>query len=80
MLLENRLAAIRVRRDAEPTYLCLECQIELTDFGSTVSPFEPQKYLLQCPSCGALVGEWPTAEEKLAELNDWFHRHSHSAA
>jgi DNA-directed RNA polymerase subunit RPC12/RpoP len=80
MILENRLAAVRARRDAELTYLCLECQVELTDFGSSVGVFDPEKYVLKCPTCGTLVGEWPTMEEKQAELRDWFCRHSPTAA
>ncbi len=80
MLLENRLVAVRTRRDAEPTYLCLECQVELTDLGSSVDVFDPQRYVLKCPTCGTLVGEWLTVEEKQAELSDWFHRHSPTAA
>ncbi len=71
MLNRDRIAALRVGPGASPTYVCCGCKVELRDCEGDVNIIGQQKYLLRCLLCNALVGEWPTIEEKSAQLSEW---------
>jgi hypothetical protein len=70
MTISRGLAAIRIRRDADFTYIHKDCNQELKP-----SPGLPNTDQLpivwKCETCDEIVAEWLTEADQKRELEDW---------
>jgi hypothetical protein len=71
MAIFEGLAGIRLRPNAEPTYIHAVCKQELKQYPALHNRDEPP-YVLKCDACDKIVGEWITQAAMNHELVAWF--------
>ncbi len=70
MAIYQGLGAIRVRRNAEPTFLHTVCKQQLQEAVGEQSDGQ-QVLVLRCENCNVVVCEWPTEQDRRRELAIW---------
>jgi hypothetical protein len=69
MSIHEGLAAFRVRKDAEPTYIHDVCKQELKQ---DLETDDHATWLLKCDACHQVIGEWRSESDMRMELQAWW--------